>query len=227
MFTALIACDRPSVAERVEATLRLQWPAGIYRREDSGTEAAKVVREDGLDLIVLDLGVRTGDALDAIAAIRRRSTVPILTIDAAPEGADWERGVALGADEYVPRSFSPIELLARTKAVMGRGSEHAVVVDWKRVLDVASLSDDAAERIRALTADVCLTWPELTLLRRLVVENGRVVPVRTLAALLWDHDEDATAYLRVYVRRVREKIEPEPNSPRHLVTGRGIGYCFV
>ncbi len=224
MFSVLIACDCPDMIERVAATLRFEWPSGVYRPCDSGMAAAEAARAGGLDLIVLDLGLRSQDAL---AVIECRSTVPILAIDGDSRGNDWEHGVALGTDEYVARPFSPIELLARTKAVVGRRGRGESGVDWPGLPNIDFQSGDAIEQIRALTASACLTWPELRLLRRLVLANGRVVPVRMLAALLWDHDQQATAYARVYVRRLREKIELDPDSPRYLVTERGVGYRFV
>ncbi len=225
MFSTLIVADPCPLADRLEATLRLEWPIGRFQRVADGATAARRVNGD-IGLVIVDRGIGSRDALDTLAEIRRRSTVPVLVVSDGSGCSDREDLLALGADEFVGRSFSPIELLARVKAVLGG---YAAADDREPPsADTGYLAlDIVGRRARVGDRTVRLTWPELRLMCCLIAAEGRVVPLRLLAARLWNDDENATAYLRVYMRRLREEIEADPDVPRILLTERGVGYRLV
>lgn len=227
MLTTLIVADQPLLADRAEAALRLGWPMGVFQHETKGSSAAAAVNDD-IGLVVLDLGIESRDALDALAVIRRHSAVPILAISEDARGSDREQSLGLGADELVRRSFSPIELLARAKAIVGHHRASSVDDRLPASCDGGGLAlDVAARRVRVGDATVRLSRPELILMSCLIAGEGRVVPLRSLTARLWNRDENATAYLRLYVRRLREEIEADPDLPRYLLTERGVGYRLI
>lgn len=228
MFGALVVGCNGEVAERVEGTLRLAWPDGSFRRSDNGLDAVGAVRETELNLVVLDLDLPTMDALDALTVIRRFSAVPFIVVEGQPDDTTWMQAIGRGADEHLIVPFSSLELLARAKAVVQRPRDSVTAWTPPRRFDDGYLSLDLATgQVCRAGAPVCLTCPERKLLARLVDGLGNVVASRCLLRELWGHDdEDRTEFLRVYVQRLREKIEADPDSPRYLISERGVGYRF-
>ena len=148
--------------------------------------------------------------------------------EAAAVSGDAERALSLGADEYVVTPFCALELLARATAVVHLSQATAPTSGWPPTFDDGFLAIDPQDgRARRAGVPVSLSRPELSILTHLIRHPGVVVPFRTLLVNLWGHDrEDETAYLRVFVRRLREKIERDPDSPRYVVGERGLGYRF-
>lgn len=232
MFRALIVEDDSELAERLSATLRLWWPGSSLGRVCSAIEAASAVQRERPSLMVLELRLRTLDALDGLALVRRHSSVPVVAISGPDSEGIWSRGLELGADEYLSAPLVPVELLARATAVAegstsrpGRpaGDEAAPAFDdGQLTLDLS--------RHRALVRGtlIRLTRPESQFLACLLAASGSTVPESVLLARLWGDDARAeTAFLRVYARRLRQKIEPDPGSPHYLTCERGVGYRFT
>jgi two-component system KDP operon response regulator KdpE len=128
----------------------------------------------------------------------------------------------------VVKPFGPLEFLARARAVIQPHGAKTGVEEPLAYEDGCVSLDFVAGRASVRGAPVCLTRVEASVLRMLVASRGRIVPYRRLLALLQAPvDDDATGYLRVYVRRLRERIEEDPDSPRYLVSERGVGYRFT
>jgi two-component system KDP operon response regulator KdpE len=227
MHRALVVGDDEN-ADLIEATIRLEWPHAAVHQAGSGATAEVVMRDEHIDLVVLDLDLRSKDGLDALRRIRQSSSVPVVALGVDAPETDWVRVVELGADEYVVKPFGPLEFLARARAVIQPHGAKTGVEEPLAYEDGCVSLDFVAGRASVRGAPVCLTRVEASVLRMLVASRGRIVPYRRLLALLQAPvDDDATGYLRVYVRRLRERIEEDPDSPRYLVSERGVGYRFT
>jgi len=229
MLSALIVEDDGEIADLIELTLQMQWPGGSCSRVGDGQSAVTLARSQDPDLILLDLGLPTMDGLDVLKEIRRFSKVPLVVVSARGEEIERIRGLELGADDYVVKPFSPLELLARTKSILRRCLDQKASISGQPTVDDGYLRIDfARHQAEVDRTPVYLTATEFRLLAVLVQNHGFVVAHRVLLARVWGHEyEDSTDYLRVYVRRLREKIERDPDTPRYLLTERGVGYRFV
>jgi two-component system KDP operon response regulator KdpE len=179
------------------------------------------------DAVILDLGLPDMDGSEVIEGLRGYSAVPIIVLSARAGQGDKVVALDAGADDYVTKPFGMDELLARLRAALRRGAAHDTD---EPVVETASFTVDlATTRVRdAAGADVHLTPTEWHLLEVLVRHEGKLVSQRQLLQEVWGPAyETETNYLRVYMAQLRRKLEPEPASPRHLLTEPGMGYRFM
>jgi DNA-binding response OmpR family regulator len=178
-------------------------------------------------LFVLDIMVPGGDGLDLCRRIRqspRVSTTPVIFLTARSAEADRVIGLELGADDYVTKPFSPRELVARTRAVLRR-FERPLAPAMTKVGEVEI--DSGAMTLTVSGKPVTTTATEFRLLDYLARHAGRVFTRDQLLDAVWRDTSYVTPRsVDVYVRRIREKIEPDPENPRYLRTVRGAGYRF-
>jgi DNA-binding response OmpR family regulator len=178
-------------------------------------------------LFVLDIMVPGGDGLDLCRRIRqspRVSTTPVIFLTARSAEADRVIGLELGADDYVTKPFSPRELVARTRAVLRR-FERPLAPAMTKVGEVEI--DSGAMTLTVSGKPVTTTATEFRLLDYLARHTGRVFTRDQLLDAVWRDTSYVTPRsVDVYVRRIREKIEPDPENPRYLRTVRGAGYRF-
>ena len=188
-----------------------------------GTEALAAFRHDAPDLIVLDLMLPEVDGLDVARAIRRESDVPIIMLTARVDEADRLIGLELGADDYVPKPFSPREVVARVRAVLRRvgGPEPA-----SRVLSVGDVLLDLDKRQASVGGrSVELTPTEFDLLATLVENPGRVFSRMQLLDKIQGYTyEGYERTIDSHIKNLRKKVEPDPDRPRYVLTVRGVGY---
>jgi len=192
-----------------------------------GREALDRYVEGPPDLVLLDLMLPTIDGYEVFRRMRELSSTPVIMLTARGEQTDRIVGLELGADDYVAKPFSPREVVARVRAVLRRSTPE-VAEAAEETLTFGDLEIDPRRReVRLRGDDVRLTRKEFDLLYHLASNPGIT---RTRAQLLdevwdfaWDGDPQTVT---VHVRRVREKIEPDPSSPRWLLTVWGVGYRF-
>lgn len=178
------------------------------------------------DLVVLDLMLPRLDGLEVFRRLRRVAPVPVVMLTARGSEEDRVAGLELGADDYVAKPFSPRELTARVRAVLRRA---AGPVDDRgaSVLRAGDLEIDlVAHQARRGGTPLPLTAKELDLLCFLLAHPRRAFGRDELLRAVWGYEIGDTATVTVHVQRLRDKIEAEPRSPRHLVTVRGVGYRF-
>jgi two-component system, OmpR family, KDP operon response regulator KdpE len=174
---------------------------------------------------IIDLVLPDRDGVEVTRSLREWTDMPIVVLSAVPDETEKVRALNAGADDYVTKPFGPEELVARIHAVMrravGAGEEPSISIG-ELELDVAGHSVTVAGE------PVHLTPTEFSLLRTLVHHRGRLMTHSTLLREVWGpvHEED-TPLLRAHVANLRRKIEPDPSSPRYVVTDPGIGYRFV
>src|SRR6202521_5868590 len=174
------------------------------------------------DLVILDLGLPDIDGLDLLRGIRQRqANLPIVVLSSRGDEAGKVAALDLGADDYVTKPFGMDELLARMRAAL----RHQLQTHGERpIFRVGELSVDLVRRIvKAGEKEIKLSPKEYDLLRVLVQHAGKVLTHKFLLGELWDDLTDAQ-YLRVYVRQLRQKIEPDPERPQYVLTETGIGY---
>jgi DNA-binding response OmpR family regulator len=221
----LIVDDEPNIREVV----------GLYLRRDGhdivsaadGEEALEVFRDSEPDIVVLDLMLPKMSGLEVCRRMRADRRVPLIMLTARGEEEERIVGLSLGADDYVVKPFSPRELAARVAAVLRRVEESSGNVDHK-VLSFDGLRiDPNAREILVRGEPRTLTAREFDLLHHLASSPGRVYTRDQLMEMVWGYSFSAdTSTVTVHVRRLREKVEPDPARPRYLQTVWGVGYKF-
>ena len=209
-------------------TLRINLAARDYdvATAADGASALKTIAHERPDVVVLDLGLPDMDGTDVIAGVRGWSTAPIIVLSAREQEPQKVAALDAGADDYVTKPFGMAELLARLRAAVRRGTrdESAPVVTTPDfVVDLAAkqVTSAAGERIR-------LTPTEWQVLEALARHPDRLVTARQLLQTVWGpRYETETNYLRVYLAQLRRKLEPDPATPRYLITEPGMGYRFT
>ena len=189
----------------------------------TGAEAIRTSTLRPIDLVIIDLGLPDMDGADVVERIRSWSTVPIIVLSVRSSEAEKVHLLELGADDYVVKPFGMAELLARVRVALRRQSRAA---SGEPTVKVGPLIIDLAARAVMLSGQrLTLTPKEYRLLQVLAQHAGNVVTHQHLLKEVWGsiHVHD-THYLRIFVRKLRQKIEPNPDSPRILVTELGVGY---
>ena len=183
---------------------------------------------NGADIVLLDLMLPGMSGTDVCKALRTRSAVPVIMVTARDSEIDKVVGLELGADDYVTKPYSARELIARVRAVLRRGGDAAEGEGATGVLSAGPVRMDVERHVVSVGgAEVALPLKEFDLLEYLLRNVGRVLTRGQLIDRVWGADYVGdTKTLDVHVKRLRSKIEPDPASPRHLVTVRGLGYKF-
>ena len=223
----LIIDDEPDVIEVVNLCFNLRWPEAEVIAAGTGEEGLTCVEEQKPDLILLDIMLPDTDGFQMCQEIRRFSDVPIVMLSARAGEVDKVRGLEMGADDYVTKPFSHLELLARVRAVLRRYESQLPAVG--EVFESGDLRVDYASRTVSIAGrTVRLTPTEYSLLFHLTRNAGRVLPHHTLLAKVWGREYvDEIDYLKVYVRRLRQKLEGDPETTGRIVSERGVGYKFL
>lgn len=191
-----------------------------------GNDALGVFERDGADLILLDLMLPGMSGTEVCRQVRQRSNVPVIMLTAKDSEIDKVVGLELGADDYVTKPYSSRELVARVRAVLRRQGEPEELVS--ATLGAGPVRMDVERHVVSVDGEqVSLPLKEFELLEMLLRNAGRVLTRGQLIDRVWGSDYVGdTKTLDVHVKRLRSKIEPDPSSPRHLVTVRGLGYKF-
>lgn len=223
----LIADDEPDVVEVVAMTFKMHWPDSTIYTASNGEEALALFFAHQPALIILDLSMPVMGGLDVCRRIRRVSNVPIVMLTVKDEEIDKVRGLEAGADDYVTKPFGHLELVARARAVLRR-SLPATAAGAEASFDDGYLSVDFGKaEVRVRGQRVMLTPTEYQLLAMLVRNSSQLLPHALLLSRVWGPEcvEDRD-YLKAYIKRLRQKLEPDPRSPTYIHTERGFGYRF-
>lgn len=191
----------------------------------NGVEAMAIFQTEPLDLIILDLMMPHMDGLEVTQRVRRVSTVPIIVLSALDEERDKVTALDLGADDYLTKPFGVEELLARVRVALRR-AKWSVAPAPAEMLRVGDIEMDVESgRVTVKGEPVKLTRTEFDLLHYFMRHVGKVLSHRRILQQVWGPEYgDEVEYLRVYVGRLRRKLEQDPAHPRHILTEHGIGY---
>lgn len=216
----LVVDDEPAIRRFLRASLTAQG-YDIAEAED-GARALEAVNRRPPDIVVLDLGLPDIDGLEIIRRLRESgNATPIIVLSSRADEPGKVEALDLGADDYVTKPFGVDELLARMRAAM----RHKLQRQGERpVFRSGDLTVDLVRRLVTVAdAEVKLSPREYDLLRLLVAHAGKVTTHRFILREVWGVETDIR-YLRIYIRQLRQKIERDPERPRHIQTETGVGY---
>lgn len=225
MATILICDDEPQI-RRVLRTTLTGFKYEVIEARD-GEEALEMVRKEDPSLVLLDFNMPGMNGLEACEEIRRFSRVPIIILTVRNAERDKVRALDAGADDYVVKPFAMQELLARIRAALRRSAHPDAEVP--RTVAAGGLHIDFERRTTTVRGEpVHLTPKEFELLSLLVSNAGKPLSHRRLLQAVWGPDYgEETEYLRVFINQLRKKIEPQPSTPRYILTEPWVGYRFV
>jgi len=222
----LLAEDEVALRDFVSRNLRAR---GFEVLEASnGLEAMAQWERENPHLLILDIMMPRMDGLEVCRRVRERSAVPIIVLTALDAESDKVAALDLGADDYLTKPFGVEELLARVRAVLRR-AQWEVVPPASGIKRFGDLEVDLSGHIvRLQGVEVRLSPIEFSLLEQLVTHVGKVLSHRLLLQRIWGPEYGGEAeYVRVYINRLRQKLEHDPAHPRYLLTEPGVGYRFV
>jgi len=204
----------------------MRWPDSIILAVSEGRKGIELVETESPDVALLDIGLPDMDGFEVLRQIRFFSDVPIIIETVEEQETQRVRGLELGADDYIVKPFSYIELLARVKAVLRRSQIPAFMGGVGNLVSGNLAIDFTTREVRLGGELIKLTPTEYKLLYILVRNKGQVVTQRRLLQQVWGEDYiEATDYLRAYIRRLRDKLRDDP--PTMILTEHGLGYKFA
>ncbi len=224
----LVVDDEPDVIESVRIGFTLQWREIDVLGAVNGETGLDAVEHEKPDIVLLDIGLPDLDGFEVLRQIRTFSDVPVVMLTAHDDSMDKVKGLELGADDYVTKPFNHLELMARVKAVLRRLDMPAPASRAPSFRSGELEVDFEHQEVRLRGQRVDMTPTEYKLLYHLVRNAGHTLQHGTLLAKVWGRDYvDEVDYIRVYIRRLREKLGDNPEDPRYIRTERGLGYRFM
>jgi two-component system KDP operon response regulator KdpE len=218
----LVVDDEPAIRRLLRTSLLVQ--SFRVAEAATGQAALEAVAAGGIDAVLLDLGLPDLDGMEAIKRLRAFSPVPILVLTVRDDERSKVAALDLGADDYVTKPFGTAELMARLRAALRHRLQQESAPPVFRSF---GLTVDLVRRIVTRDGQIVHLSPrEYDILALLVKHAGRVLTHRHILGELWGPSGDVQQ-LRVYVRQLRQKIEAEPERPRHILTETGVGYRLV
>ncbi len=224
----LVIEDSPDIVDAVSMCFELRWPDSEVTYTDKGHRGITMVKDNLPDIVILDLGLPDLDGFEVLKEIRSFSNVPVAILTVRDAEVDKVRGLELGADDYITKPFSHMELLARVRAILRRTQipEHKT---RQKIFSSSNLVIDFVSRTVTVNKQpVRLTPTEYNLLYYLVLNPNITLTHQALLEKVWGEEYiDSPEYLKVYIQRLRNKIEEDPGNPQLISSERGIGYKFV
>ena len=221
----LVIEDDQETVEIISLALQMRWPEAKLISTRLGEEGPELVESESPDVVILDLGLPDISGFEVLKQIRLFSTVPVIILTVRGEEACVVKGLEWGADEYVTKPFRQLELLARVKAVIRsrHPRQQAIPIElgaWRL--------DPPVRRLYHAGREIALTRTECRILQHMMENAGHIVTNSSLAETIWGDDyPGADQSIRVYVRRLREKLETDPCHPQLILTKVGVGYLMA
>lgn len=229
MVKILVVDDEPDVVEVIGVGLKLNSPDWEVLNAEDGPSGLELFRSESPDLVILDMTMPGMSGLEVCRAMRQLSPdVPIIFLTVRDEEIEKVRGLEAGADDYVTKPFSPLELIARIRALLRR-TNRSKPGQPRAAFIYGDLRIEFGSKTVSLRGDtVRLTATEYNLLYFLVSNAGQVMPHDYLLTKVWGPEyRDAPEYLKVHIRHLREKLGDDAQNPHFIFTERSKGYRFA
>jgi DNA-binding response OmpR family regulator len=220
--------DSPEIIEVVSLCFQLRWGGTEVLPANDGGTGLELIEKEKPDIVILDIGLPDMDGFQVLREIRQFSEVPVIMLTVKSEDTDIAKGLELGADDYITKPFSHVELIARVQAVLRRirgmpaGAEEKPFASGKLRIDFTS------NEVRIEDQPIKLTSTEYKLLYHLVRNEGRLLTHENLLVKVWGETyREARDLLRVHIQHLRQKLGDSVESPSIIVTEHGMGYKFM
>ncbi len=221
----LVVDDESAILQTLR--FNLERSGYLVSTAGDGRSAVTLAASERPDLIVMDIMLPVLDGIEACKEIRRSSGVPIIMLTAKDQEIDKVVALELGADDYVTKPFSLHEFLARIRARLRRREGAPDALRYEAIEAGEIVLDPSRQALTVRGREVALAPKEFSLLQVLMENRGHVVTRQALLDKVWGYDfEGEHQTISVHVRWLREKIEIDPNNPRHIITIRSRGYMF-
>jgi two-component system, OmpR family, KDP operon response regulator KdpE len=219
----LIVDDDPAILRLLSTNLKARGYE-IYTATD-GAESLEAVQKDFIDLIILDLMMPKVDGVEVCRRVREWSDIPIIILSARGDENDKVKCLELGADDYLTKPFGIAELMARIKTAFRHRGDPTVSPAQSSFMCDGLEINYARRRVTVDGKDITLTPTEFALLQHLAVNSDKVLTHSMLLQSVWGNEYSSEKeYLRVFVGRLRRKLEPDPKNPKYIQTIPGVGY---
>lgn len=224
----VVVDDAPDIVEVVSLCFQLRWSGAEVLPAHDGTKGLELIEAESPDIVILDVNLPDMDGFSVIREIRRFSQIPVIMLTVKGEDVDIARGLELGADDYMVKPFSHIELIARVEAVLRRSRGIPASSDDRPYASGNLSVNFATNEVKVSGKPVKLTSTEMKLLRHLIRNEGRLLTHENLLTKVWGEGyQDTRDLLRVHIQHLRQKLGDSVNSPRIIITEHGMGYRFV
>jgi DNA-binding response OmpR family regulator len=222
----LVVDDEPDVIKVIAMSFRMQQPAWEVLSAQDGLEALEMLDQEHPSVVLLDIGLPEMNGFEVLKSIRLFSDVPVIMLTVRDDELGKVQALEQGADDYVTKPFSHLELLARVRAVLRRAQSLPMIHEQPFVSGDIQV-DFARREVTVRDQPVALTGTEYRLLYHLVRNAGQVMTHEALLARVWGREyTDELSYLKSYVSRLRNKLEQDPHHPDYILTEYGVGYWF-
>ncbi len=223
----LVIDDSPEIIEVVSLCFQLRWNGTEVIPASDGAKGLELLEAENPDLVILDIGLPDTDGFQVLREIRRFSQVPVIMLTVRGEDTDVARGLELGADDYVTKPFSHVELMARVQAVLRR-AQGLTATEEQPFASGKLWVDFAKNEIKVDGKPIKLTSTEYKLLYHLIKNEGRLLSHENLLTKACGETyRDARDLLRVHIQHLRQKLGDSVESPNIIVTEHGMGYKFL
>ncbi|AHC19863.1 DNA-binding response regulator [Paenibacillus peoriae] len=223
--TILLVDDEPEIIKLMQIYLENEGYRLLMARD--GLEALEQVSRESIDVMVLDVMMPNMDGVEACMKIRETEHFPIIMLSAKGQDMDKITGLSVGADDYVTKPFSPLELVARIKSQLRRVRKYthsSPALEHEMILDELSINS-ATHEVTLAGESIKLTPREFAIVELLARNRGQVLSMEQIYEKVWKEQYlESNNTLMVHVRKIREKIEADPRKPKYLKTVWGIGY---
>ena len=220
--------DSSEIIEVVSLCFQLRWNGTEIIPANDGGKGLELIETENPDLVILDVGLPDTDGFQVLREIRRFSQVPVIMLTVKSEDTDVAKGLELGADDYVTKPFSHIELIARVQAVLRRAKGLPLASEEPPFASGKLRVDFVRSEIKVDEKPVKLTSTEYKLLCHLIKNEGRLLSHENLLTkVCGEAYRDARDLLRVHIQHLRQKLGDSVESPSIIVTEHGMGYKFL
>lgn len=226
MYNILVCDDDKEIVKAIEIYLTKEG-YNVLKAFD-GEEALKVIKQNTIHLVILDIMMPKKDGIETLDEIRKTTSIPVIMLSAKSEDEDKINGLNLGADDYVTKPFNPLELIARVNSCIRRYTKFGAIDDNdnKNIYITGDLViDDNLKKVIVDGNEIKLTPTEYNILKFLTKNKGIVYSIEQIYQNVWEDEAySAENIIAVHIRHIREKIEINPKEPRYLKVIWGIGY---